>query len=93
MRVKSLIILSAIIFGILSPLSLHLTLAHGHVSIEGLDVCHAGSFALSAGHDAPFVNEPLYQPYLPSHNESAEMVDSTPRILITAFQDEDPPKP
>ncbi len=92
MKLKSVIVLFAVVVSILSPLSLHLTIAHGTASIEGLDVCHAGSFALSPGHDAPCVNEPIYRPYLPSHCYNAEMFDPTMRILVIAFLEEHPPK-
>ncbi len=93
MKVKSIVVLISILFSILSPLSLHLAFANGQATIEGLDVCHAGSLALSPGHDVPFENEPLYQPSLPSPNDSSEMVDALLRVLIMTYQDEDPPKP
>jgi hypothetical protein len=92
MRMKSVIVLLAIAFSILSPLSLHLTIAQGHASIEGLDVCHAGSLALSPGQEAPCVSEPLFEPCLPSHIDSTMIVDATPRVFLTVFPEEHPPK-
>jgi hypothetical protein len=92
MRVKSIIVLIAIAFSILSPLSLHLTIAQGHASIEGLDVCHAGSFALAPGHDVPCISEPLYRPCSPSRIENAQIQEPTLRVLIAASQEERPPK-
>jgi len=92
MRMKSVIVLLAIVFSILSPLPLHLTIAHGHASIERLDVCHAGSLALSPGYEAPFVSEPLFETCLPSHINNFTIIDSMLRVLLTAFQEEHPPK-
>lgn len=92
MRVKSGIVLIAIVFSIFSPRSLHLAIAHGHTSIEGFDVCHSGSPGLSTGHDARRVNEPLYRHCLPSSVYGAEIFDPTHRILILASQEEHPPK-
>ncbi len=92
MKVKSIIVLFAAVVSVFSPLSLHLTFAHGHATIEGLDVCHAGSLALAPGHEAPCVNEPLYRSCLPSHIERAALPDHMLRILVLAFREEHPPK-
>ncbi len=92
MRVKSVIVLLAIVFSIFSPLSLHLTVAHGHATIEGLDVCHAGSLALAPGHEAPCVSEPLYRPCSLTQADRAEIHEPSLIILITASQEEHPPK-
>ncbi len=92
MKVKSIIVLFAVVVSVLSPLSLHLTIAHGSAAIEGLDVCHAGSLALAPGHDAPCVSEPLYRPSLPSHIERTELPDPTLRIPVIAFREEHPPQ-
>ncbi len=92
MRVKSFIVLIAITFSILSPLSLHLTIAHGQASIEGLDVCHAGSYALSASHDAPGVCEAIYNSFHPLPMAVAEIIDPILNMPITSFQEEHPPK-
>ncbi len=92
MRAKSIIVLFAIGISIFSPLSLHLTVAHGHATIEGLDVCHAGSLALAPGHEAPCVSEPLYRPYSLTLMGRAEIHEPSLFVLITASQEEHPPK-
>jgi hypothetical protein len=92
MRLKSVIVLLAIVFSVISPLSVHLTIAHGQTSIETFDICHAGSLALSTSHDMPCVSEPVYRPCLPSHSAGAEKLDPIHKPLITTFQEERPPK-
>ncbi len=92
MRVKSIIVLLAIAFSIFSPLSLHLTVAHGQASIEGFDVCHAGAFALSAGPEAPCVCEPLYDSLHPLQIAVVEINDPLLSTPLTTFQEEHPPK-
>ncbi|HXY55202.1 MAG TPA: hypothetical protein VEM40_11095 [Nitrospirota bacterium] len=92
MKVRSVIVLFAITLGVLSPLSVHLTIAQGQTSIGTFDVCHAGAPALSISNDMPCVNQPLYHPILPSCVESAEILDPTLKPLISIFQKEHPPK-
>ncbi len=92
MKVKSVIVLLAIAFSIFSPLSLHLTIAHGHATIEGFDVCHAGSLALAPGHEAPCVSEPVYRPCSLTQAARVEIHEPSLIILITASQEEHPPK-
>ncbi len=92
MQAKSIIVLLAIGFSIFSPLSLHLTVAHGHTSIDGFDVCHAGSLALSAGHNAPCVSEPFFCPCPPSSIDAAEIPDPVIEVQVLASQEEHPPK-
>ena len=92
MRVKSIIVLLAIAFSILSPLSVHLVIAHEQTSIGTFDVCHAGSLALSTSYDTPCISQPLYNPHLPSRVEDSEISDPTLKLLILACQNEHPPK-
>ncbi len=92
MRLKSIIVLLAIAISIFSPLSVHLTIAHGQTSIGTFDVCHAGSLALSTIDDTPCVSQPLYRPCLPSCVEGAEILDPTPKLFLSTFQVEHPPK-
>jgi hypothetical protein len=92
MRTNSVIILLAITFSILSPISVHLTIAHGQPSIGTFDVCHAGSLAISASSDAPCVSQPIYHPDLPLHVEFAKIIDPTLQLFSTTSQDEHPPK-
>ena len=92
MKVRSVIVLFAIAVSVLSPLSVHLTIAHGQTSIEALDVCHAGSLALSASHDMPGVSQPIYGLYLPARVEGAQILDTTLKLFPPTFQEEHPPK-
>jgi hypothetical protein len=92
MRAYSVIVLLAISFSILSPLSVHLTITHGLTSIGTFDVCHAGSLALSTGNDTLCVGQPLYHPWLPSHVEYAEMLNPKLKLITATFKDEHPPK-
>jgi len=92
MKVRSVIVLFAIALSVLSPISVHLTIAHGQTSIGTFDVCHAGSPALSTSHDMPFVNQPIYHPYLVSRVEGTQLLDHTLTQLISTFQEEHPPK-
>jgi hypothetical protein len=92
MRVKSFIVLLAITFSVLSPLSVHLTIAHEQTSIGTFDVCHAGSFAISTSHDMPCVSQPIYRPCILSLVKGAEILDPTLKLLILTFQEEHPPK-
>jgi hypothetical protein len=92
MRVKSVIVLLAIIFSALSPVSVHLAIAHGETSIGTFDICHGGSTALSTSHDSPGVSEPLYCPCLPSYKDGAGILEPTRKPYLSTFQDEHPPK-
>ena len=92
MKARSVIVLLAIAFSVLSPVSVHLTIAHGQTSIGTFDVCHAGSLALSTSHDMPCVSQPIYRLYLPSFVEDAQIPDPALKLIIAAFQEEHPPK-
>jgi hypothetical protein len=92
MKVRSVILLFAIAFSVLSPLSVHLTIAHGQTSIGTFDVCHAGATALSTSHDMPCVCQPIYGLCLPSRIEGTQILNPTLKLPISAFQEEHPPK-
>jgi len=92
MKVRSVIVLLAIAVSVLSPLSVHLTIAHGQEAIGTFDVCHAGSLALSTSLDMPCVSQPVYSLYCPPFVESAQILDPTIKLLISPFQKEHPPK-
>ncbi len=92
MRASSLIVLLAIALSILSPSPVPLASAHGQTVIGTLDVCHAGSLAISISHDTPCVIQPLYHPHLPSRMECPTIVDPTIRPFVLAFPEEHPPK-
>ena len=92
MKVRSVIVLFAIAFSVLSPLSVRLTIAHGQTSIETFDVCHAGSPALSTSIDMPCISQPIYHPYLASRVEGTQILDPALKRLISTFQEEHPPK-
>jgi hypothetical protein len=92
MKVKSVVVLFTIAFSVLSPLSVHLTIAHGQTSIGTFDVCHAGSTALSSSPDMPCVSQLIYTPCLPTHIESTQILGIALKLPISAFQEEHPPK-
>jgi len=92
MRVKSVIVLLAIAFSVLSPVSVHLAIAQGETSIGTFDICHAGSPALSTSHDIPGVSEPVYRPCLPSYSDGGDILEPTLKLFLSAFQEEHPPK-
>ncbi len=92
MKVKSVIVLLAIAFSILSPLSVHLTIAHEKTSIGTFDVCHAGSLAVSGSLDMPTMSEPVSCPFVPSYKDGVEILELTYQPFILIFQEEHPPK-
>jgi hypothetical protein len=92
MKARSAIVLFAIAFSVLSPLSVHLTIAHGQTSIGTFDVCHAGADALSTSHDMPCVSQQIYHPCLPSPVKGARTFDPALKPLNSTLQEEHPPK-
>jgi hypothetical protein len=92
MKWQTLIVVVALAFNVLSPLSVHLTIEYGQTSIGTFDICHAGSFAISANHEMPcFTEKPCVLIPL-SSPKRVEILSSVCKIPIIAFQDERPPK-
>ncbi len=92
MKARSVIMLLAMAFGVLSPPAAHLTITHGQTSIGTLDVCHAGFPALSTSQDMPCVSQSIYGLYLPPFIEVAQILDPTLKFLFSTSQEEHPPK-
>jgi len=92
MKVRSVIVLLAIAVSVLSPLSVHMTIAHDQTFIGAFDVCHAGSLALQTGNDMPCVCQPIYGLYLPQRAEGTQILDLTRKIFPPTLQEEHPPK-
>ena len=92
MKWQTLIVVVAIAFSVLSPLSVHLTIEYGQTSIGTFDVCHAGSLAVSSIHEMPSFTEKLCVLIPPSSLTRAEHFSHVTRLPIIAFQDERPPK-
>ena len=92
MKWQTLIVVIAIAFSALSPLSVHLTIEYGQTSIGTFDICHAGSLAVSTNLDLPCFIENPYVPRPLLSPERAEIPSTDCKHLIIAFQDERPPK-
>lgn len=93
MKWQSLIVVVAIAFSCLSPLSVHLTIEHGQTTTIGtFDVCHAGSLAVSSIHEMPYFTENLCVLIPPSSPMRMENLSLVGRLPIIAFRDEHPPK-
>jgi hypothetical protein len=92
MKWQTLIVVVAITFSVLSPISVHLTIEYGQTSIGTFDVCHAGSLAVSSVHEMPCFIENLYVLIRPSSPARAEDLSLVSQLPIIAFQDERPPK-
>ena len=92
MKAGAVIMLLAIAFGVFSPPAVNLTIAHGQTSIGTVDVCHAGSPALSASNDMPCVSQSIYGLYIPPSIEGAQILDPTLKLIFSTSQEEHPPK-
>lgn len=92
MKWQTLIVVLAVSFNVLSPLSVHLTIGHGQSSIGTFDVCHAGSLAVSSIHEMPSVTEKLCVLIPPASLARAPYFSRVTRLPIITFRDEQPPK-
>jgi hypothetical protein len=92
MKWQTIIVLVAIAFSVLSPLSVHLTIEYGQTSIGTFDVCHAGSLAVSSIHEMPCFIENLCVLIPPASPTRAENFSPVSQLPIIAFRDEHPPK-
>jgi hypothetical protein len=73
MKVKTIIVLTAIAFSVLSPLSLHLVILHGQTSFEVFDVCHAATPAIASNGEVPCLNEAPCHPCRPEEADVARI--------------------
>jgi hypothetical protein len=94
MKWQTLIVVVAISFSVLSPLSVHLAIEHGNgqAAIGTFDVCHSGALAVYSGHEMPGFTEKLCVLLPPSSLSREENLSTVSRLPIIAFQDERPPK-
>lgn len=92
MRVKTVIVLVAIAFSVLSPLSLHLVVSHGQASLEAFDVCHAATPAIASNGDMPCLNETSCFPCQSAQVDVVRIVKPLFRPFVLIFQEERPPK-
>jgi hypothetical protein len=89
---QTLIVVVAIAFSVLSPLSVHLTIEYGQASIGSFDICHSGSLGVSVNHEMPCSIENPYELIPLSSLERAENPSAVISPFSIAFLDERPPK-
>lgn len=92
MKWQTIIVVVAIAFSVLSPLSVHLTIEYGQTSIGTFDVCHAGSLAVSANHEILCITGDSSGLIPLRSTESAAIPSAVRKLLIIASQEERPPK-
>ena len=93
MRWQAVIVFLAIVVSAIAPPSFHLTAGHdGQAEIGTLDLCHAGTPALSANGDMPCVNGGPCRLFSLEHSRLYGMVNPPCKPVFIAFQDERPPK-
>jgi hypothetical protein len=93
MKLQAVIVLLAIAFGVAVPPALPMmTVGGGEAEIGILDLCHAGTPAISANGDMPCMNECPCLPLLLSQNRAFIIPAPPCKPLLIAFQDERPPK-
>jgi hypothetical protein len=93
MKWQAVIVLLAIALTITIPPSLSFTCGNAeHTMIVNLDICHSKVPALSPGRSMPFIQERLSHPLPPLLQETSEVINHLCKPVITAFQDERPPK-
>jgi len=92
MKWQTIIVVVAIAFSVLCPLSVHLTFEYGQTSIGTFDVCHAGSLAVSSSNEMPAFIENLCVLIPPSSPTRVEKLSSIGQFPIIVFRDEHPPE-
>lgn len=93
MKWQAVIVLLAIALTIAIPPSLFPTCSHaGHAMIGSLDICHSATPALSSSGSMPWIQESPCHPLPLLLQETSEIVNPLFKPVITAFQDEHPPK-
>ncbi len=93
MKWQAVIVLLAISLTIAIPPSPSLTNSHtGHAMIGNLDICHSSTPALSSNGNMPSIQESFCHPISLALQETAEIVNSRFKPIITVFDNERPPK-
>jgi hypothetical protein len=92
MKWQAVIVLLAIALGVAAPPSLPLSAVGGEAELGILDLCHAGTPALSSNGDMPCMNECPCRPAPPALYCDSEIIVTPCKPLFIAYQDERPPK-
>jgi len=93
MKWQAVTVLLAIALTIVIPPSFSLSCGHAeHTMIGTLDICHSSPLALSSNGNMPFIQESFCHPLPLVLQESFEIVNPFFKPVVTAFQDEHPPK-
>ena len=93
MKCQAIIVLLAIALTIAIPPSFTLTCGQaGHTIIGAVDICHSATPGLSSSGSMPCIQECTCRPLPLVFKETSEIENPLFKPIITAFQDERPPK-
>lgn len=92
MKFSAAICLVAICISLIAPISITIPTSNGEHTLVTLDVCHAGSAALSTSADVSVIQESSHQIMLPLFSGYANMFNIVFLLPIVISTQDRPPK-